>query len=266
MGDRGSVIVPRANGADDDWENRGPIPDGKELISFVAFDKSGAVGLIAGWGGLLQFTTNRGQTWKSPDVSMREDERVVFAVFRDDGTEGFLVGSQGLVAVTADKGETWNDQRLLFKDQEHVLMTVFSLSGTTGLIRGNEGSAYLAGDGARIWKPLDFPGQIIERIIYAVFGADGRLGFIMDQEGSVFVTTDAGQSWEITDRIDSERRFVRMMGVWPSRATASAKAFAIDSWGGIYHLQAYPSLEDWETMDTIKNWKRDGEDNPFAQQ
>lgn len=42
-------------------------------------------------------------------------------------------------------------------------------------------------------------------------------------------------------------RLVRMLAVSPSGAGASAMGVAIDSWGGIYHLQAYPSLKEWKT-------------------
>jgi photosystem II stability/assembly factor-like uncharacterized protein len=156
------------------------------LMSIAFVDSN--VGFIAGGGGKILKTYDKGQTWTQIASPTTKDLEKVFFV---DTQNGFIAGNKVLLKTT-DGGTSWQATSLL---AFHIKDLHFFTS-TTGVASTWEGKILRTADGGTTWTehPLNFEKSLTKMVFQGLTGYVGV--FNGENKKLILKTTDGGETWE----------------------------------------------------------------------
>jgi len=156
----------------------------RDLRAAVMLDQTTAV--ISGAAGLVQRTTDGGETW---DVAETGQTVRLNGLSFIDAQNGWAVGRQGTILRTTDAGETWSARQDSGTDV--ILRGVFFVNSNVGYAVGDSGTILKTTDGGETWSAQDSGGT---RRLNDVFFTDENNGWAVGLL-TVLQTTDGGSTW-----------------------------------------------------------------------
>lgn len=145
-----------------------------------------ATGWVAGDGGTLLFTQDRGATWSARASGTTAD---LHGLWFHDAQRGWAVGSQGTVVRTLNGGESWAP---LTMGASATVFALHTLDGVTIWAAGEAGALFRSTDGGQTWNALS-SGQ--SNTLRAIRFINSQTGFAAGDAGTLLVTRDGGQVW-----------------------------------------------------------------------
>lgn len=174
----------------------------------AVFFTSSEKGWIAGDGGFLASTTDRGRTWVSYRLNTTEDINEIY--FRNE-KNGYLVAGRTMF-VTRDGGRTWQEIRIFragdfgagrpeflsirFSDTRrgYVVGSVLRRSGDEDVVV--DSLLMRTEDGGDSWRRIAVPTKT--ELFHVDFNGNSH-GWVVGDEGVIFATTDEGKTWRKQD-------------------------------------------------------------------
>jgi photosystem II stability/assembly factor-like uncharacterized protein len=143
-------------------------------------------GWIAGTGGTILHTTNRGNSWTPQTSGTIEDlTRLAFIT----STRGWVVGANGTILRTIDGGTTWTPQTSGTTNRLNGVVFVGLLQGWAV---GAAGTILHTTDGGTTWTPqTSGTTESLSRVTFV----SATEGWVVGANGTILHTTDGGTTW-----------------------------------------------------------------------
>ncbi|MCH8500775.1 MAG: glycosyl hydrolase [Aliidiomarina sp.] len=152
-------------------------------LQAIAVDDRGRM-VIAGNGGWLYTSTNRGESWEQTQLPLSDFANKLTDV-ATDGQRFYVIGEMGAV-YTSSNLVTWNS---LSVDEDINLNSIF-VDGEQIWIAAEFGTLLHSNDGGDSWRRHELGEESIRAISF-----NGSTGIAVGNQGFIAITRDQGDSW-----------------------------------------------------------------------
>ena len=156
------------------------VPRNLRTVQFI----NDTVGYTAGDAGVVQKTTDGGQTWTPLQTGLPNNFLALH--FFNENT-GIVVGIDGIILKTEDGGSSWSQ---MDSNTIHDLTDVVFISEQKGFITTWNGDILRTTDGGETWSALQVSNSRLLSITFVTNDVGYATGF-----RHIFKTTDGGDSW-----------------------------------------------------------------------
>ena len=195
-GEKGTVLSTSNGGTN--WISRLNVfsypSDNLYYLSSVFFADN-YTGWTGGYLGIVNKTTNGGDTWSSILSTSYND---IYSMHFLDKDTGWICGAGGMIQRTNNGGVSWTSQSLPLSDKIYdINIGKFPLTGFFGLHKigwctGSNGLIYKTTDGGGTWTGQLPPASIN---FYSVVPFSENDAVICGDSGRIYKTTNGGTSW-----------------------------------------------------------------------
>lgn len=144
-----------------------------------------SIGITAGYGGEIHYTSDGGGTWPN---GVNESMCRYGLDILDEKT-AWTIGNGGNVRMSNDGGRTWQAAASVPIGFSQFISMADSKIGWAA----NYDRLVATEDGAQTWTAVDLPDGI--RGIAAVQRRTAEAGYLVDKSGTLFATADGGKTW-----------------------------------------------------------------------
>lgn len=195
VGDRGMLLATEDGGTSWDIHSLDTTTDsGNAMLALFDVALAGERWLVVGQMGLVRYSDDRGQTWKTSESGTHER---LLGVSSNEAGLAVAVGSFGTIRLSFDAGATWEGAGIMaseFVDEAHDphLYDAHVTAEGTIFVIGEFGLILRSSDRGETWEAVH-RGDVS---LFALHMRSDGASYAVGQNGTVLRSRDVGESWQ----------------------------------------------------------------------